>query len=302
VLATTYVFAGQSTVAGRPQLALTRIVTRDYFQTVNARLREGRLFSFADRKTSSPVAIVNETLADLHFKGESPIGKRLQFGVIGSRGYWYTIVGVVKEIRDRGIAEDLRPAIYRVHEQGDQSASQPTGIVVRTSLKPESIVPAIRQAVWSIDRNQPIARIRTMDEIVAGQLSVPSQDTTLMGAFAILALLLASIGLYGVVSYAVTQRTGEIGIRMAMGATSRSILLLFCGRGLLLTSIGLAIGLVLAAEAAHLMKSVLYGAPPAYFSAALIVSIILLMVAVPACLVPACRASRVDTLRALRCG
>ena len=124
--------------------------------------------------------------------------------------------------------------------------------------------PAVRQAIWSVDKNQPLARIQTMEEIVDRQLSTPSQSTALLGAFALLALLLASLGIYGVLSYAVTQRTNEIGVRMALGATSGEILLSFGRRGLALTLAGLAIGLVLAAIAARSMTSLLYGFRPDY--------------------------------------
>ena len=115
--------------------------------------------------------------------------------------------------------------------------------MVRTSVEPASIVPAVRQAIWSVDKNQPVARVQTMEDIVARQLSAPTQSTALLSAFAVLALLLASLGLYGVLSYAVTQRTNEIGVRMALGATARDILLSFSRRGLTLTLAGLAIGL-----------------------------------------------------------
>ena len=195
---------------------------------------------------------------------------------LGEKGYWYTIVGVVKEIRERGVAEELRPAIYRVHEQADQTGDQPSGIVVRTAVEPASIVPAVRQAIWSVDKNQPIARVQTIEDIVARQLSAPSQNTALLGAFALLALLLASLGLYGVLSYAVTQRTNEIGVRMALGATSSDILLSFGRRGLALTLAGLAIGLVLAVIAARLMTTLFYGFRPDYVPAVAAVSLVLL--------------------------
>src|SRR5207249_8727326 len=159
----------------------------------------------------------------------------------------------------------------------------------RTAVDPESIISAVRQAIWSIDRNQPIARIRTLEEIIGRQLSTSSQSTTLLGAFALLALLLASLGIYGVLSYAVTQRTNEIGVRMALGATSSEILLSFGKRGLALTLTGLAIGLVLAAIAARSMTALLYGVKPNYVPIVTLVSLILLAVAASACFVPARR-------------
>jgi putative ABC transport system permease protein len=298
--ATFYQFEGQPTERASEQVALTRVVTRDYFATVGARLREGRFFDVSDRKSDAPAAIVNESFANRHFPESSPLGRKLQFGEIGDRGYWYTIVGVVREIRDRGVAEEAKPTIYRVHEQADQSNDQPSGIVVRTAVEPGSIVFAVRQAIWSIDKDQPVARVQTMEEIVDRQLSTPSQSTALLSAFALFALLLASVGLYGVLSHAVTQRTNEIGVRMALGATSREILLSFGGRGMLLTLAGLAIGSVLSVAGSRLMTALLYGFPPDYVPAIVTVSLTLLSVAAVACLVPARRASRIDPLIALR--
>ena len=248
----------------------------------------------------SPVALVNESFADRHFPGRSPLGARFQFGRLGENGYWYTIVGVVKEIRDRGVAEALQPAVYRLHEQADQSVDRPSGIMVRTAVEPASIVSAVRQAIWSVDKNQPVARVQTIADIVSRQLSVPSQNTALLSAFALLALLLASVGLYGVLAYAVAQRTNEIGVRMALGATSKDILLSFCGRGLKLTLAGLAIGLVLAIIAARLMATLFYGFRPDYIPITAVVSLTLLAVAACACFIPARRAARVDPMEALR--
>jgi predicted permease len=297
---TFFKLAGQSNAEARDQIALTRVVTRDYFATVGAQLREGRFFDTSDRRSDSPVAIVNESFADRNYPGRSPLGARFQFGRWGDKAYWYTIVGVVKEIRERGVAEELHPAVYRVHEQANQSGDQPSGIVVRTAVEPASIVPAIRQAIWSVDENQPVARVQTIEEIVDRQLSAPSQNMAFLTAFALLALLLASVGLYGVLSYAVSQRTHEIGVRMALGATSRDILLSFSRRGLALTLIGLAIGLVLSALVARLMTTLFYGFRPDYIPALVFASFILLAVAGLACLVPARRASRVDPMVALQ--
>ena len=299
--ATFYRLDGQSANAVPGQVALIRNVSRDYFATVGARLREGRFFDASDRKSDSPVAIINEPLANREFPGRSPLGQRLKFGELDEKGYWYTVVGVVKPIRESGVLEDAKPAIYRVFEQCDQVNERlSAGIVVRTAVEPASIISSVRQAIWSIDRNQPVARIQTMEEIVDRQLSTSSQSTALLSAFALLALLLASLGIYGVLSYAVTQRTNEIGVRMALGAKSSEILLSFGKRGLALTLTGLVIGLVLAAIAARSMTSLLYGFRPDYVPTVTAVSLILLGVAALACFVPARRASRVDPVIALR--
>ena len=298
--ATFYLLAGQSGDEFAGQVALTRVVSRDYFQTVGARLREGRFFEISDLRSDSPAAIVTDTFADRNFPGRSPLGARFKFGELNEKGYWYTVIGVVKEIRDTGVTGELKPTIYRLHEQAEQSGDQPSGIVVRTAAEPASIVSAVRRAIWSVDKNQPVWHVRTLEEIVDQQLSTPAQSTTLLSAFALLALLLASLGLYGVLSFAVTQRTNEIGVRMALGATSAGILLSFGKRGLALTLTGLATGLALSAVALRLMTTLLYGFQPDYISTATFVSFILLSVATLACLVPARRASRVDPVTALR--
>jgi predicted permease len=297
---TFYLLEGQTNEQARQQVALSRVVSRDYFATVGAHLHEGRLFDASDRKSDSPVAVVNESFANRNYPGRSAIGARFQFESRGDKAYWYTIAGVVKDIRERGVAEEVHPAIYRVHEQANQSGAQPSGIVVRTSVDPASIVGAVRQAIWSVDKNQPVARVQTINDIVARQLSVPSQNTTLLSAFALLALLLASLGLYGVLAYTVTQRSNEIGVRMALGATSKEILLSFVRHGLKLTLFGLAIGLVLAVIAARFMTTILYGFRPDYLPTVAVVSLILLAVAALACFVPARRAASVDPLVVLR--
>jgi putative ABC transport system permease protein len=295
--ATFYLFAGQSSEHSHDQVALLRSVTRDYFGTIGAALREGRFFDSSDQRSESPVAIVNETFARRHFPGLSAMGARFQ---LNGGGYWYTIVGVVKEIREVGIAEGSMPVVYRVLEQTDQVGSEPSGIVVRTSVEPSYIVSAIRQAVWSVDKNQPIWHVKTLDAILDSELSTPAQSTTLMTAFAMLALLLASLGLYSVLSYSITQRTKEIGVRMALGATSSEILLSFGKRGLALTVAGLVIGLGLSTVASRFLNALLYGFQPDLIPTITVVSLILLSVAALACLAPARRASRVDPVVALR--
>jgi putative ABC transport system permease protein len=229
------------------------------------------------------------------------VGMQFKFGNLADKGYWYRIVGVVKEVREAGMDEALRPAVYILHEQGNnQLMVPPSSIVIRTAVEPASIITAIRQAMWSVDKNQPMWRIRTLDEIMDQQLTTPKQSTALLGVFALLALLLASLGLYGVLSYAVTQRTGEIGVRMALGATPREILLSVGKRGLVLTLAGLAIGLGLATVASRFLNTLLYGFRPDCVPTVIGVSFILLSVATLACFVPARRASRVNPVVALR--
>ncbi|PYR92052.1 MAG: hypothetical protein DMF84_14840 [Acidobacteria bacterium] len=298
--ATFYWLEGQPRSSIPQQVALIRNVSRGYLATVGATLHEGRFFSATDQASKLPLAIVNEPFAARHFQGQSPLGRRFKFGDTGEKGYWYTIVGVVKPIREAGVLEDMKPAVYRLHEHCDQIGSLQLGIVVQTAVEPASIIPAVRQAIWSLDKNQPLARIQTMDEIVDRQLSTPSQSTALLSAFALLALLLAALGIYGVLSYAVAQRTNEIGVRMALGATSKAIMLSFARRGLGVTLTGLAIGVVLAAIASRLISTLLYGFRPDYITTVVAVSVILVAVAALACVVPARRAARIDPMIALR--
>ena len=298
--ATFYLLEGQSSDRIPKQVALIRNVGPGYFTTVGAQLREGRHFEPTDRQTDAPVAIINEAFANRNFGKDSPLGKRFKFGNLGAKGYWYTVIGVVRQIRESSVLEENRPAVYRTHEQCDQIGDLAGGIVLRTVGDPASIVPAVRDAIWSLDKNQPLARIRTMEQIVERELSTSTQSTALLSAFALLALLLASLGIYGVLSYAVTQRTNEIGVRMTLGATSRGVMLSLGRRGLALTLTGLAIGLVLAVFASRLMTTLLYGFSPDYAPTAAVVSLILVGIAAFATFLPARRASLIDPLIALR--
>ena len=298
--ATFYLLEGQGRSDLPQQVALRRNVSREYFATVGASLRDGRFFTAADQQSTLPLAIVNEPFAARNYPGQSALGRRFKFGATGEKGYWYTIVGVIKPIRETGLMQEMKPAVYRLLEHTEQVGTLYTGIVVRTAVEPTSIVPAVRQAIWSLDQNQPLARIQTMDEIVDRQLSTPSQSTALLSAFAALALVLAALGVYGVLSYAVAQRTNEIGVRMALGATSREIMLSFAWRGVGVTLVGLIVGVVLSVIATRLMTTLLYGFRPHYLTTVAIVSLLLLGVAALACVVPARRAARIDPMIALR--
>jgi putative ABC transport system permease protein len=299
--ATFYKFAGQTQDEVSGQVALIRFMTRDYFKTIGARLREGRFFDISDRRSESQLVIVNDSFANRNFPGRSALGARFKFANVDEQGHWYMIIGVVKEIHEVAMEETPRPAVYCLHDQAnDQLMIGTSGIVVRTAVEPTTIVSAVRQAIWSIDKNQPIWRVQTVEQIMNRQISTPSQSTTLMGVFALLGLLLASLGLYGVLSWAVTQRTNEIGVRMALGATSNAVLLSFGGRGLKLTLVGLAIGLSLDVIVARFMTALFYGFRPQLIPTLAVASLVLFAVAALACFIPARRAARVNPIEALR--
>jgi len=194
----------------------------------------------------------------------------------------------------------LQPAVYRLHEQADQTRDQPSGIVVRTAVEPASINSAVRQAIWSIDKNQPIARIQTIEAIVNRQLSVPSQNTALLSTFALLALFLASIGLYGMMSFSVRQRTREVAVRLALGAQRGEIVRLFLREGLRLTSKGLVLGLAGGLGVAKVLGSLLIDVTLIDPIAFAVISALLTVVALLATYLPARQAMKVDPMTALR--
>jgi putative ABC transport system permease protein len=241
---------------------------------------------------------VNETLARQYWPHESALGHRITTG--GRTPTWRTIVGVVKDVRERGYELDMKPGVYIPYPQFTDTWAQPENMVVRTKGDPESIAGAVRRAIASVDPEQPVAAVRTMDDILDSDVEDRTEQMTLLGAFAALALLLAAIGLYGSLSYAVTQRSREIGLRMALGASSRGVLAMVVGRGLALTGAGLAIGLALAAAGTRSMKTMLYGVDaldPATYAG---VSGLLCAIAALACWIPARRAARVDPIVVLR--
>jgi predicted permease len=299
-VATFYWLEGQPRKEANEQVAQMRVVTRGYFSTIGATLNEGRWFESSDRRSNAPVAIVNETFAHRHFAGRSAIGTRFKYGQFDDKGYWYTIVGVLKDIRETALTEALRPTVYRVQDQADQVGIQTSSVAVRTTVDPLSIVPAVRQAVSSVDPNQAIWRFKTLGSVVDREFATSRQSTALMTAFALLALVLASLGLYGVLSYSVAERTGEIGVRMALGAAPSNIVHTFVSRGLTLTLVGLAGGSLLAGIVLPAMTPLLYGLHPNYVPVASETVAVLLTVAMVACLLPARRASRIDPMIALR--
>jgi putative ABC transport system permease protein len=283
-------------VGERPD-ALYREMTTDYLETMRVRLLEGRFFGNEDRANSLPVVIINETFKKQYWPNESPLGKRIQ---TDDETPWQTIVGVVKDVRERGLELDMKPAVYLPVVQVPKGWNIPSQLAIRTSMNPLAVAKAAREVIWSVDRDQPISDVRTMDDIVNLEVADHKQQTTLLGAFAALALMLATLGIYGVLSYTVTQRTREIGLRMALGANAGDVTRMVVGQGLALTTLGIAIGLaaafVLTRTMTKLLVGVVAGDPAVYAT----VGALLAVVAFVACYIPAFRASRVDPMIALR--
>jgi predicted permease len=289
---------GREFERGEATDALLRCGTNDYLKILGVQLIEGRLPDEHDTAASLPVIVVNETLAKRWWPHESALGHRI---AMSSRApLWRTVIGVVKDVRERGYQLDLKSGVYIPYVQFPDTWAMPESLVVRTKGDPATITSAVRHIIAGVDPLQPVVAVRTMEETLDRTVEDRTQQMTLLGAFAALALLLASIGIYGVLSYLVTQRRREIGVRMALGATSGTVIGMVVRRGLALTSTGLVIGLVAAALGTRAMKTMLYGVDaidPATFGA---VAAVLCGIAALACWAPAARAAKVDPIVVLR--
>jgi putative ABC transport system permease protein len=272
-----------------------RDITPNYFATMGIPLREGRIFTEGDNLDRPRVVVIDQTFAQRFFPNQDPIGRHLQ--VPDATRPAREIVGVVGAVRDTGFDQQPRPTIYF---PSLQSPDQTMSLVVRTSLPPSTILPAIKNAIWSVDRNQPVFEVRSMDEIVSGIVSAPRLAFLLLGVFASLALALAAIGIYGVTSYLVSQQTHEIGVRMALGAQPRDISRMVLGHGARLAGIGIIGGTAAALALTRLLSSLLFGVSATDPLTFVGVAILLIMVALAACYVPARRAMHVDPVVALR--
>ncbi len=279
-----------------------RQVSANYLQTMGIPLRQGRYLNDGDNQQSIPVMVVNETLARYCWPGENPIGKRVKFGDRESASPWVTVVGVVADVRQMGMDQPVKAEMYKPYRQlTTQAILPPRDLVIRTTTDPMSLVAAVRQAVHSVDADQPLSNIATMSELLVEESARRSTGMILLVAFAGLALLLSSLGIYGVLAYFVTQRTSEIGVRLALGAQRRDVLSLILKKGMAMTFTGVGIGALTAFALTRLMKSLLYQVSvhdPFTFSG---IALLLLVVAFLACLIPALRATKVDPMIALRC-
>jgi len=281
-------------VPGEAPAADFRDVSPSYFATMGIPLLQGRTFTDHDNADGSRAAIVDVTLARRFFSNQDPVGKHMQFAEVSRP---WEIVGVVGAVHDTGFDQQPRPTIYFPYLQtGDQTMS----LVVRTDSKPAAILPSIKSAIQAVDKDQPVFNVKTMDVIISGVVSAQRLAFILLGIFAILALALAAVGVYGVTSYSVSQRTHEIGIRTALGARESDVLRLVVGHGLTLGAVGVGLGVAGALILTRFLASMLYGIRPTDPLIFLGVSLLVTAVAGVASYIPARRATKIDPMEALR--
>ena len=278
-----------------------RAVTRDYIQTIGMTLVAGRGFDSGDHADAVEVAIVNETMARQYWPGEDALGKRYKLGGFNSDSPWKTIVGVVADVRQMGLEVPARPEMYIPMEQWPSMRYfNPRDLAVRTSGDPLAMAGAVQAEIWEVDPDQPVAAVQTMGAILDAEVFQRRTQALLIGAFAVLALVVASVGIYGVLSYAVSYLTREIGLRMALGAERGSVLGMILRQGMLLAGVGCVVGIGLAYALGGVMSSMLFGVEATDPMTFVGVPVVLVAVALVASWIPARRATRVDPIVALR--
>jgi putative ABC transport system permease protein len=302
---------GYLTIEGRPappvesrarHVVSWRVVSPRYLAALGLPVIAGRHFDERDRPDAPPAVIINEAMARLHWAKGNAVGRRLKLGQLNGASPWCTIVGVVGDIRQMGLELPAEPEVYFSLDQpiGATPFFWPQHLVVRTAGEPLSLSSAVRRAVRDVDPNQPVSNLRTMDAMLDGELLNRNTQLMLVATFAVLALLLASMGLYGVLSYDVTRRTSEIGLRMALGARRGELVRSVVGRAVWLAVAGIGLGLAGSLAMGRALTSLLYGVEPTDPATFAAVAALLVLVAVFAAYFPARRAASVDPLLALR--
>lgn len=298
-------------IEGRPSpapnqqfVASYRVVDAHFFQTMQISLVRGRYFNDADTADALDVAIINETLARQYWSNENPIGQRIHLTQSSSAPYWpaadgksFTVVGIVGDLQDRDLG---KRSVAELYFPSMQAPSRIMRIVLRTTVPPGSLAEPARRAIFSLDRDQPVTDVMPMDRFLAESMASEALNTQMLAAFAFLALVLAAVGIYGVISYGVQQRTHEIGVRMALGAQRRDVIVLIVGEGARLAAAGVALGVIGAYLLTTLLAGFLFGVKSVDIASAGVAVAILGIVALSASYIPARRATRVDPLNALR--
>ena len=288
------------TIEGRPEVpgevrdSLYRVGTSDYLKTLGAVVAEGRVIDERDAAGATRAVVVNQTMARQFLPNQSALGHRIRFD---TEGPWFTIVGVVRNVLERGYEREDKPAVYVA---SPQVGASPANLVVRVSGDPLASATAVQRVIQDVDPDQPVRLIRTMSDVVSLTVVDRQQHTTLLVAFGALAMLIASIGLYGLLAQSVSARSREIGLRIALGATAKSVVTMVMSRGIVLTTIGVVVGVFVAWTLTRAMQTLLFGVnagDPLTFA---IVLGLLATVAVIACAIPAIRAARVDPMLVLR--
>jgi predicted permease len=292
---------GRAPAPGLGNDATHRQVAGDYLQALGVPVKAGRYLEETDGPRSLPVVVVNEAMARTYWPGDTAVGKRFKVGGPASPRPWLTIVGVVGDVRQMGLDAPVKPEMYLPYRQVDyQPWFAPAYLVIRTSVEPESVAAAVRREVHAVDPEQPVSNVQTMAEILGEEAQQRQTGMTLLAVFAGVALLLASLGIYGVLSFYVVQHTQEIGVRLALGAQPRTILALVLRRGMRLALTGVGLGVAGALALTRFIQSQLFGVsaadPLTYAGLALLLATVALL----ACLLPARRATKVDPMVALR--
>jgi predicted permease len=296
-------FEGIAPEPGKPpqNVDYYQTVTADYFKTMRIRMKQGRGFSSSD-PGGPPVVVINEALAKRFYPDQNPVGRRMRPS-FGPNIPWFTIVGVAQNVKQGGLDAAPGTELYFNYEQGPrlvQFAPGQMNVVLRSSRAVDQLAPQIRRAVSATDPALPIVQLRTMEAVFGDSVTRQRFLSLLLGIFAVVALVLAAVGTYGILSYMVSERQREIGIRMALGAGSGQVVRLVLGQGLGMAAVGIGLGVAGALGLARLTTSLLYGVSPADPATFVAVAGVIGVVAIVACVVPTRRATRVDPLAAIR--
>jgi putative ABC transport system permease protein len=295
--ATDFVIEGRSYELGDEPTADIRTVDPNYFRAMGIPVRAGRPFADTDSPDSPKVMVINENMARRFWPNEDPIGKRVTMRDWGPP-LTGEIIGIVGDVKPDGLESDARPMIYWPYTQFPVIFDT---IVIRTDGNPLNVVGAVKSKIWSVDSQQAITSVDTMEQVLANSVATRRFNMILITLFAATALALASVGIYGVISYTVSQRTHEIGIRMALGAKGSDVMKLVVGQGITLTLAGVVLGIGAAIGLTRLISTLLYGVGPTDVATFVLVAVLLSAVALTACVIPARRATKVDPMFALRC-